>query len=711
MYRLGYDIGGTFTDLILVDDASGAAHTAKVPSTPPAPADGALDGLRRLTRAAGVAPAAVRYLAHGSTVALNAILEGTTARVGLLTTAGFRDVLEIGRLTRVPESGNPEAALYDTQYDKPPPLVPRYLRLGVAERIDATGEVLTPLREASVAAAVATLRRLRVEVVAVCFLHAYANPAHERLVADYCARHYPELAVCLSSEVLPQYREYERVSSTVLNAAVMPILDRYLGEMERRLREAGFRAPLHVMQGMGGVMGSAAARRRCIHTAVSGPVGGVLGGAYIARHAGLGDVVTLDMGGTSTDVSLIRAGEPEITSGGSLGGYPLSIPMIGLNYIGAGGGSIAWLDPGGILRVGPRSAGAVPGPVCYGRGGTQPTVTDANLVLGRLDPDHALGGSITLDPRAAQRSIAQLGHRLGMQPLQVALGIVRVANANMIRAIRVISVDRGHDLREFALIAFGGAGPLHAGRLALELNIPRVIVPPQPGVLSALGLLVADARTDYVQSVLRAADRVDPAELEHGFADLEQQAHAWLTDQGIDGGRQNTVRALDMRYRGQGHEVTVPVAGQRFGADALQDAVRDFHRLHERMFTHAAYDEPTEIVNLRVLGVGEIAKPRLPELDNAHTASAGAPAAEHASRELLFEGAAEFRRCAVFRRRDLRRGMRLPGPAVVEQDDTTTIVYPGQEAAVDRFANLIIAPAPASVAGAAPRSAEETADG
>ena len=710
MYRLGYDIGGTFTDLILVDDASGAAHTAKVPSTPPAPADGALDGLRRLTRAAGVAPAAVRYLAHGSTVALNAILEGTTARVGLLTTAGFRDVLEIGRLTRVPESGNPEAALYDTQYDKPPPLVPRYLRLGVAERIDATGEVLTPLREASVAAAVATLRRLRVEVVAVCLLHAYANPAHERLVADYCARHYPELAVCLSSEVLPQYREYERVSSTVLNAAVMPILDRYLGEMERRLREAGFHAPLHVMQGMGGVMGSAAARRRCIHTAVSGPVGGVLGGAYIARHAGLGDVVTLDMGGTSTDVSLIRAGEPEITSGGSLGGYPLSIPMIGLNYIGAGGGSIAWLDPGGILRVGPRSAGAVPGPVCYGRGGTQPTVTDANLVLGRLDPDHALGGSITLDPRAAQRSIAQLGHRLGMQPLQVALGIVRVANANMIRAIRVISVDRGHDLREFALIAFGGAGPLHAGRLALELNIPRVIVPPQPGVLSALGLLVADARTDYVQSVLRAADRVDPAELEHGFADLEQQAHAWLTDQGIDGGRQNTVRALDMRYRGQGHEVTVPVAGQRFGADALQDAVRDFHRLHERMFTHAAYDEPTEIVNLRVLGVGEIAKPRLPELDNAHTASDGAPA-EHASRELLFEGAAEFRRCAVFRRRDLRRGMRLPGPAVVEQDDTTTIVYPGQEAAVDRFANLIIAPAPAAVAGAAPRSAEETADG
>ena len=702
MYRLGYDIGGTFTDLILVDDAGGTAHTAKVPSTPPEPADGALEGLRRLTRAAGVAPAAVRYLAHGSTVALNAILEGATARVGLLTTAGFRDVLEIGRLTRVPESGNPEAALYDTQFDKPPPLVPRYLRLGVAERIDAGGAVLAPLQEADVAAAVAALRRYRVEVVAVCFLHSYANPAHERMVADYCARHHPELAVCLSSEVLPQYREYERVSSTVLNAAVMPILDRYLAKMEGRLREAGFHAPLHVMQGMGGVMGSAAARRRCVHTAVSGPVGGVLGGAWVARHAGVEDVVTLDMGGTSTDVSLIRAGEPEVTSGGSLGGYPLSLPMLGINYIGAGGGSIAWLDPGGILRVGPRSAGAVPGPVCYGRGGAEPTVTDANLVLGRLDPEHALGGSIALDAAAARRSIERLGRRLEMPPLQVALGIVRVANANMIRAIRVISVDRGHDLREFALIAFGGAGPLHAGRLALELSIPRVIVPPQPGVLSALGLLVADARTDYVRSVLRAADAADAGELERGYADLERQARAWLTDQRIEGKAQSTVRALDMRYRGQGHEVTVPVAATPFDSAALLNAVRDFHRLHERLYTHAAPDEPTEIVNLRVLGVGAIAKPRLAEVGAAPPGGEAAPPPERGSRELLFEGEADFRRCTVFRRKELRRGMRLPGPAVVEQDDTTTIVYPGQQAAVDRFANLIITPT---------RSVQEEIDG
>ena len=690
MYRLGYDIGGTFTDLILVDDASGTTHTAKVPSTPAAPAAGALDGLRRLTRAAGVAPAAVGYLAHGSTVALNAILEGTTARVGLLTTAGFRDVLEIGRLTRVPESGNPEAALYDTQYDKPQPLVPRYLRLGVAERINAAGEVLTPLPEASVAAAVTELRRRRVEVVAVCFLHAYANPVHEQLVADYCARHHPELAVCLSSEVLPQYREYERVSSTVLNAAVMPILDRYLGEMERRLQEAGFVAPLHVMQGMGGVMKSAAARRRSVHTAVSGPVGGVLGGAFIARHVGLRDVVTLDMGGTSTDVSLVRAGEPEITSGGSLGGYPLSIPMIGLNYIGAGGGSIAWLDPGGILRVGPRSTGAVPGPACYGRGGTQPTVTDANLVLGRLNPDQPLAGTIALDGAAARRSIAELARGMGMEPLPVALGIVRVANANMIKAIRVISVDRGYDLRAFALIAFGGAGPLHAGRLALELHIPRVIVPPQPGVLSALGLLVADARTDYVQSVLRADDEADPDELERGFAGLERQARQWLTAQGIGAAAQSTVRALDMRYQGQGHEITVPVVGQRLGPDTLQDAVRGFHRLHERLYTHAAPGEPTEIVSLRVLGVGEIAKPRLPEAASSGAERALTPPPQHTSRELWFEGEERFRRCAVFRRADLRRGMRLPGPAAVEQDDTTTIIYPGQDGTVDRFANLVI---------------------
>ena len=442
-------------------------------------------------------------------------------------------------------------------------------------------------------------------------------------------------------------------------------------------------------------MGSAAARRRSVHTAVSGPVGGVLGGAYVARHAGLGDVVTLDMGGTSTDVSLIRAGEPEVTSGGTLGGYPLSIPMIGLNYIGAGGGSIAWLDPGGILRVGPRSAGAVPGPVCYARGGTEPTVTDANLVLGRLAPEHVLGGAIALDGDAARRSIARLGRELGMQPLQVALGIVRVANANMIRAIRVISVDRGHDLRDFALVAFGGAGPLHAGRLALELNIPRVVIPPDPGVLSALGLLVADARTDYVQTVLRAAGDTDPGELERGFADLERQARSWLTEQGIADGDHGTVRALDMRYLGQGHEVTVPAPGWRFDADALGNAVRDFHRLHERLYTHAAYDEPTEIVNLRVLGIGAIAKPRLPEEDTAAAHTGAAPPPAHASRELLFEGEQEFRRCPVLRRAALRRGMRLPGPAVVEQDDTTTIVYPGQEAALDRFANLVITPIPA----------------
>ena len=700
MYRLGYDIGGTFTDLILVDDG-GATHTAKVPSTPAEPAAGALEGLRRLTAAAGVEPGAVRYLAHGSTVALNAILEGTTARVGLITTAGFRDVLEIGRLTRVPESGNPEAALYDTQYDKPPPLVPRYLRLGVAERINAAGQVLAPLREASVAAAVTELLGRGVEVVAVCFLHAYANPAHERLVAAYCARHHPQVAVCLSSEVLPQYREYERVSSTVLNAAVMPILDRYLGQMERRLQEAGFRAPLHVMQGMGGVMGSAAARRRSIHTAVSGPVGGVLGGAYIARHAGHSEVVTLDMGGTSTDVSLVRAGQPEITSGGSLGGYPLSIPMIGLNYIGAGGGSIAWLDPGGILRVGPRSAGAVPGPACYGRGGTRPTVTDANLVLGRLNSAQPLGGTLALDRAAARRSIAELGRRMALEPLQVALGIVRVANANMIKAIRVISVERGHDLRAFTLIAFGGAGPLHAGRLALELNLPRVIVPPQPGVLSALGLLVADARTDYVRSVLRTSAEVDPDALERRFAGLERQAREWLTEQGIGVAEQRTVRALDMRYRGQGHEVTVPVGGERFGADGVQEAVRGFHRLHERLYTHAAYDEPTEIVNLRVLGIGDVAQPRLAEESGSAATERERTPPQRTSRELLFEDDERFRLCAVYRRADLRRGMRLPGPAVVEQADTTTIIYPGQAGAVDRFGNLLITPAAGSGAGPA----------
>src|SRR5215468_10995683 len=493
-WRVGIDTGGTFTDFVLLEEGTGRVLTAKCASTPKDPADAFITGLAEALARHGIAPADLTGIYHGTTVATNAILEGKAARTGLITTAGFRDVIEIRRHVRGP------GQIYDLAFRPPEPLVPRPLRLEVRERIDARGQVLVPLDPAEVRDRVRQLIDDGVRAIAVIFLHAYANGAHEAAVKALVTRDFPRCSVSISSEISPELREYERASTTVVNASLQPVVADYVAALDQRVRARGIRAPLRLMQSNGGVMPAERAASRPVHLVVSGPVGGVVGGMAVARAAGFGRAITLDVGGTSCDICLVE-GAPRLVSQKEVAGNPIRVPMFDVHVIGAGGGSQAWLDDGGALRVGPRSAGAEPGPACYARGGTEPTVTDANLVLGRLDPEYFLGGAMPLDVASARRAIeAQVARPLGLSVEAAAAGILRVVNATMAENIKVVSVKRGFDPRNFALVAFGGAGPTHAGALMGELMVPAVLVPHEPGTLSALGLLTTDVRRDYVRT-------------------------------------------------------------------------------------------------------------------------------------------------------------------------------------------------------------------
>ncbi|HET9017158.1 MAG TPA: hydantoinase/oxoprolinase family protein, partial [Thermomicrobiaceae bacterium] len=569
---VGVDTGGTFTDFVLLDDGRVRVH--KVLSTPDNPARAILQGLVDLGTGGRLAA-----VVHGSTVATNAVLEHKGVRTGLITTSGFRDVLEIGRQTR--------PKLYDLRVERQPPLVERALRLEVLERLDERGGVLVPLDPATVRAAIAALAEAGVESVAVCLLFSFANPAHEATVAE--AARAAGLHVSASHEVLPEFREYERTSTVALNAYVAPLMDRYLGRLEEELPG---RAPLRIMQSNGGSISATTARREAARTLLSGPAAGVVGAAFVAEASGYGQTITFDMGGTSTDVALVDGAITETTDG-RIGGYPTKLPMIDIHTVGAGGGSIGWFDAGGALRVGPASAGADPGPASYGAGGSEPTVTDANVVLGRLIPDAFLGGAMRLEVDAARRAVERIAGRLGTSAEEAALGMVRVANANMEAAIRVISVERGHDPRRFTLVAFGGAGPLHACELASALRIPRVLVPATPGVLSALGMLAADIIKDYVRTVMvgavEAQAAVDPV-----FAELGARGEADLRAEGLPPDRIAIERYLDLRYVGQSYELVVPFDGE------VPAAVAAFHAAHERRFGYSDSAEQVQVVNCRV---------------------------------------------------------------------------------------------------------------
>jgi N-methylhydantoinase A len=679
MIRLGVDIGGTFTDIVLLDEDTGALVVAKVPSVPADPASALVVAVRRALDRAGAAPGRVTILAHGTTIVTNAVLEGTLAPTALVTTAGFRDVLEIGRHLR------PD--MYDLFQDKPAPVVPRERRFGVLERTAPDGTVVTPLDSASAHAAVAAIRAAGAEAVAIAFLHSYANPANELAMKRRLAEALPGVLVSASSEVCREIREFERTSTVALNAAAMPVVARYLAALRERVERVLPASRVLLMRSNGGSMTVGAARQAPVHLIYSGPAAGVLACQFIGRLTGRDSVLGFDMGGTSTDISVVYRGTPRMTTEGGIGAHPVKLPMLDVHTIGAGGGSVAWLDAGGGLQVGPRSAGAEPGPVAYGGGGTEPTVTDANLVLGRLAPERFLGGEMRLDRDAAVAAIRdRIARPLGLDPVHAAYGIVRIADANMERALRVSSAERGYDPRDFTLIAFGGAGPLHAAALAPAVGLPWVLVPETPGVFSALGLLVADIRHDLVRSFLARVDRVPPATVEALFGELERAGHALLDDDGVEPAHRLLRRTADLRYVGQAYEVNVAVPGGPLDAGRIADVVARFHAEHQRLYAHAAPGDPVEIVSARVAAVAPVVPPPFPERP-----STGTTPKPSSRRPVFFAEADGFVDCPVFDRHDLGPGARLAGPAIVAQMDSTTVVHPGQVVVADGWGNLLIA--------------------
>jgi N-methylhydantoinase A len=679
--RVAIDIGGTFTDATLIDEETGSVSIAKVLTTPSDPSEGFMQAVDRALLEGGVDAGQVRFVVHATTVATNAIIEGKIARSGFVTTDGFRDLLEIARQVR--------PTLYDTQFEKAPPLVPRDRAVGVRERLGPAGEVLLALDDASVREAAALLRREEVESVAVCLLHSYVNPEHEQRVGAILAEELPGIPISLSAEVAPEFREYLRASTTVINAVIRPVVQRYLERIEQRLADAGVQAKLLVMQSSGGVFGSDAAARKPVFMVESGPAAGVIASAHLGATLGRPDMLSFDMGGTTAKVGLIQGGRPSVTKdynvgghagagigGLSLSGYPVRTPVVDLVEIGAGGGSIAWVDSGGLLRVGPQSAGADPGPVCYRRGGVEPTVTDANVVLGRLNPAYFLGGEIGLDVDGARAAIEErCAKPLGLSVTEAANGIVEIANAAMVNALHLISVQRGYDPRDFVLVGFGGAGPVHANALARDAEMPTLLIPPSPGIFSATGLLTTDLKRDAALTIMRRLDEVDPSFVESSFAELERIGAEELALEGLAGDQVEFVRQIDMRYVGQSYELTIP---------AGDDLVERFHAEHDRTYGFAAPAEPVELVRPFLTSVGRIAKPPLRVLEP------GGDATPKERRRVYFAEAGDYVDCPIYDRYALAGGATFPGPAVVEEFDSTTVVHPGFAVTVDENGNLII---------------------
>ena len=699
-YRLGVDIGGTFTDAILINEITGKIHVGKVPSTPQDPSGGFMEATHRMLREANLSPDEVRYLVHGTTVATNTIIEGKVARTGFITTDGFRDLLEIQRQIR--------PTLYDLQFEKPQPLVPRHLCFGVPERLDAHGNILTSLDENTVMQVAEQLRQEGVEAVAVCLLHAYVNPIHEKRTGEILREIVPNAVVSLSSEVAPEFREYFRASTTVINACIRPIVAQYLQRIETQLQREGVEAELLVMQSSGGVFTFSAAMKKPVFMVESGPAAGVIAATHLGSTLGYADVISFDMGGTTAKAGLIESGAPRITKdyevgataqsglgANSGGGYPIRTPVIDLVEIGAGGGSIAWVDSGGVLRVGPQSAGADPGPACYGKGGTAPTITDANLVLGRLNPHYFLGGEIELNIEAGWQAIEErCANPLGMDVVEAAHGIVEIANAAMVNALRLVSVQRGYDPREFVLMAFGGAGPLHANRLAEEIEAHAIVIPMSPGTTSAMGLLVTDLKHDYSKTLIQRVDQLNLSEVEKTYRALTEQGRKHLEREGMLPEDISFVRQVDMRYVGQSYELTVALpegtsehVESSLGAAQLHRALEAFHMEHDRAYGYSAPDEPVEIVNLRLTAIGRITKPRQRELEGGDT---DAREIQKATRSVYFAEKTGYVDSPIYNRYRLGAGSVLIGPAIVEEIDSTTVIHPGYQAAVDKYGNLIL---------------------
>jgi N-methylhydantoinase A len=675
MRVVGVDIGGTFTDFMLYDTESGAVHVHKVHSTPDDPGRAMVSGLLDLCGQAGIEPANVDAVFHGTTVATNAVLEHRGAEAGMLTTRGFRDIVHIGRHQR-PQH-------YSIMQDIPwqaRPFVKRRHRHVASERIaPPTGEVLEALNEDEVRAAARALKAAGVESVAVCFLFSYLNPAHEQRAAEIVAEEIPGAFVTSSADIFPQFREFERFTTACMNAFVGPSTGRYLERLAGALTGEGVPGKLHVMMSNGGVASAETAAQKPVTLLLSGPAAGVLGGLWAGEATGRRRLITFDVGGTSADIGIVtERGISEASARDTwVAGYPLLVPMIDIHTIGAGGGSIAYVDEGGAFRVGPRSAGASPGPACYGQGGTEPTLTDANVVLGRIDPDRFLGGEMRLEREAAVSAVQRLADALGLSLLEAAEGIVTIANANMSGAIRSRTVQKGHDPREFALVAFGGGGPMQAAEVAETLDIPEVIVPPYPGITSAMGLLTSDLKYDQMRTVFMTEGAIDTERLDGELAGATEELRARLLEDGVAADEITVSAGLDCRYVGQGYELRVALPEGRFTTEALEE----FHRLHELEYGHA-FRDPIEIVNLRVTASGS--RPRVERL----------PAGGNGGDPLLGEGESVFGRAAhptrYYERSLLAAGVAIEGAAVVFQRDTTTVVPPGWTARADASGSLVL---------------------
>lgn len=676
MVSIAVDTGGTFTDVTLVDRRTGALHKAKTPSTPEDPSIGFVNGVRQILAEAGVAAGDVSHVFHGTTVATNTILEMNGAECALLTTTGFRHVLEIGRHD-IPRADN----VYSWVKPKRPVAPQRIYEID--GRMNFEGEELEPLAEDAVRQAAAEIRRRGIKAIAVCYIHSYANPVHEQRTREIIAEEYPEALISLSSEVLPTFREFERSMVTLLNSYVMPKVSRYVANLEQRIAGDDITGRLLLMKSSGGVTGVETIRRQPVHTALSGPAAGVVGASLVGKLTGEAKLISFDVGGTSADIALINGHDPDITMEGNIGDWPLSLPMIDIHTIGAGGGSIARVSNGSLV-VGPMSAGAMPGPVCYGRGGREPTVTDAHVVLGHLPP-HLLKGSMALDLDAAAKAIERrVARPLGLSIQDAASGIIEIANNNMVGAIRVVSVERGHDPADFALVPFGGAGPLHSGFLTRLLGMKGSIVAPEAGVLSSLGLLWSDLKNDFSMTSILRPPSYDLEKLTAVFAQLNADAIAWLDAENVPQAGRKIEWSVGMRYIHQGFELSVPWPAQAVNEDALRAAIDGFHAAHHQLYTFSQPEMPVEIVLIRVNATGQLAKPR------TQTVAAGTAIEEARSGAQKVYAGGQWLNCPIYDRTRLGAEATIDGPAIVEQLDATTYLLPGQRAVVDVHGNLFI---------------------
>ena len=672
MKRSGVDIGGTFTDVIIFDEDTNEISVEKTPSTPANPADGVLNGLEK----AAIDIADLDFFSHGSTVGTNALIERELPRTGLITTDGFRDVHEIRDATK--------EDIWDAYEDVAPPYVKRRDRLEVDERIDYAGEIVTPLNEDGVREVVQTFKKRGVNTIAISLVNAYVNGAHEKRVEEIVREEHPDAFVCSSHEILPEMFEHERTSTTIINAALVPVVREYLTDLSARLASAGYDGDVLAMHSGGGVMTTDAIAYYASRIANSGPTAGAIAGSYVAGLCGFDNAICLDMGGTSADVSLTYQGDIETTDEWSVEyGYPIMFPSTDIETIGAGGGSVAWIDEGGSLRVGPKSQGADPGPACYQRGGDAPTITDANVILNWVDPDKFLGGDMEATAEPARRVIERdIAEPLNLDLTEAATAIEQIAIANMCNAVRLVSTSKGYDPRDFALVAFGGAGPLHGAYVAREMNIPRVVIPPYPGINSALGCLLVDVEHDLSRTFIADAtdDVVD--DLEETFQEMEEEIGERLNNEGLTEADIRVDREVKMRYAGQWRSLDVTCAKP---LTTVASVIERFHDEHERTYAYSDRDQPVEIYGLRVTGHGVVEKPSFPAIE-----SGAAEDAQTGSRDAYFPDVDQYVETDVYQREQLGAGASFTGPAIVEQMDTTIVVPPEAEASVDDVGNLII---------------------